>query len=446
MLSIVLADRVPAASSRDYPGPCYGETNASGVPLYLSADYRTANPVYGVVVLPQAGRFKLGISCVATGFAVVNVGPDSAICTVRGLCTPSQLLGLTEADIEAIRYIPNAVPFFHICKKHGFGWYDAADVPAGIYVAAAQSRSAIWGLVEGHGTMDTYAFTGNGGAYQPVNCPRPPVCGNWIVEPGESCDDGNARAGDCCGPSCTFEPFGSACPGNGDLCTPGSCNGTGACLHQNVCVDDPIPGTKLRLGQKNGKEKLRWLGKSSGSAAGFGAPLDPTVTGATLELFSPTAGTIAMQLPAAGWTTRGPAGPFKFSNREAPNGISSVRVALLQGGRRVKVLASRTGYSLTTTPLTGVGIRLVAGTHATCSLFATGTVVADAPGIFDARGPGADAPACDIATLSQGVPPGGGDLNPGLPPDDPDDPSGGFCGGLLLTSPDAPGLPPICPY
>src|SRR5262245_38921829 len=171
----VASDPARAASSRDYPGPCVGEVNAQGVPLYLSADYHGVSTAYGVVVLPDTGRFKLGISCVATGFVVVRVGPDSALCTQRGRCTPDQLLGLTQADIEAVQPIPNEVPFFHICQKHGFGWYDATNVPAGIYLAIAKSESAFFGLVDGHGTMDTYAFTGNGGGFQPVNCTPPPV-------------------------------------------------------------------------------------------------------------------------------------------------------------------------------------------------------------------------------------------------------------------------------
>lgn len=411
-----------AASSRDYPGPCAGEVNAAGVPLYLSADYRGPNPVFGVVILNETGRFKLGISCVATGFVVVRVGPDSALCTVRGLCTPSELLGLTEADIEAVRFLPGQVPFFHICRKHKFGWYDAVNVPPGIYVAAARSASAVWGLVEGHGTMDTYAFAGNGGAFQQVNCPRPPtpVCGNFIRDAGETCDDGNRLDGDCCSATCAANPADTPCPGNGDLCSPGVCNGAGACLHQNVCIDEPIDGAKLLLERRNDKEKLLWRAKNR-TTLDTGATFDPTATGASLEVFSPNAPPVSIALAASGWTARG-AGAFKFRSGGATAGI---RVAAVVRGRSVKVAGRWAGFALTD-PLTGVGIRLIGGTLATCSLFPGSTVVSDAPGIFSARGPTPVLMHCDRATLAQGVP-DGGELNPGLPPDDPGDPGGGFC-------------------
>ena len=413
-----------SASSRDYPGPCFGESNAAGVPLYLSSDYRGANPVFGVIVLNATGRLRLGISCVATGFTVFKVGPDSAMCTLRGRCTPDQLQGVTEADIEAVRFLPNEVPFFHICQRHSFGWYDATGVPAGIYVAAAKSVSAVWGLVQGHGTMDTYAYAGNGGVYQPVNCPPPPVCGNWIVEPGESCDDGNAVDGDCCSATCGFESAGSACASTGDLCTPGLCNGAGTCQHANACVDQLVDGVLLRLERKYGREKLLWTAKNLGNPSTPNPALNPTQTGAVLEMFAPDATPVSMALPAAGWS--GGNGVFKFSNRSAPDGISSVRVVALNQGRTIKILARRTGFPLTN-PLPGVGVRLVAGTVATCSFFPASSVVTDVPGKFEARGPGAIATSCDRTTLSQGVP--GGELNPGLPPEDPGDPGGGWCGG-----------------
>jgi cysteine-rich repeat protein len=415
------------ASSRDYPGPCAGETTAAGVPLFLAADYHGANPVYGVVVLADTGRFRLGISCVGTGFVVARVGPDSALCTVRGRCTPDDLLGLTEDDIDAVRSNPGEVPFFHICEKHGFGWYDAVGVAPGIYLAIAKSGSAVWGFVDGHGTMDTYAYVGNGGAYQPVNCPRPPVCGNGIVEPGETCDDFNTAAGDCCSPTCTVEPAGSACPGDGDLCTPGTCDGAGTCLHENACVDQPIDGVKLRIQRTGEKQKLLWVARSR-TPLSTGTVADPSIAGATLELLSPSGGSVSMTLPAAGWTVGGSGA--KFKNRDAPGGSSPVRVAVLRQGRSIKVVARSAGFALDT-PLVGVGLRLVSGTLATCSYFHAGTVVTDVPGRFEARGPGALSASCDRVTLAGGVP-GGGGYNPGLPPSDPGDPSGGFCSGDML--------------
>jgi hypothetical protein len=66
----------------------------------------------------------------------------------------------------------NERPFVHYCDRHGFGWYDATSVPPGSYFVAADSGS-IPIFFEGHGTMDSYAFTGNGGQFQPVNCAPP---------------------------------------------------------------------------------------------------------------------------------------------------------------------------------------------------------------------------------------------------------------------------------
>src|SRR5262249_9252145 len=144
---------------------------------------------------------------------------------------------------------------------------------------------------------------------------------------------------------------------------------------------------------------------------------------------------VSMPLPAAGWTAAGADGGFRFSNRDAPDGISPVRLVLLKGGRSLKVVAPATGFLLDA-PLGGVGIRLVPGTGALCSPCDAGTGAAEGLGRFEARGPGAVSAGCDRTTLGLGVPTGGV-INPGLPlpPYDPGDPSGGFCGGDLL-----------CPY
>jgi cysteine-rich repeat protein len=60
-----------------------------------------------------------------------------------------------------------------------------------------------------------------------------PVCGNGIVEPGEECDDGNRRDGDCCSAECKVEPAGSPCS-DGDPCT-----------LSDVCVATTCRGTPI---------------------------------------------------------------------------------------------------------------------------------------------------------------------------------------------------------
>ncbi len=61
-----------------------------------------------------------------------------------------------------------------------------------------------------------------------------PVCGNGLVEFGEQCDDGNTAAGDCCSPTCLFEPNGSSCAPDSNVCTLDVCNGAGVCTHPNA--------------------------------------------------------------------------------------------------------------------------------------------------------------------------------------------------------------------
>jgi uncharacterized delta-60 repeat protein len=69
-------------------------------------------------------------------------------------------------------------------------------------------------------------------------------CGDGLVAGAEECDDGNAVGGDCCSSGCRFEPSGSQCDVDGDLCTTDVCDGAGACSH----VDDgPQDGCKSVL-------------------------------------------------------------------------------------------------------------------------------------------------------------------------------------------------------
>ena len=62
-------------------------------------------------------------------------------------------------------------------------------------------------------------------------CQVVPVCGNGIVDAGETCDDGNTVSGDGCSADCQIEKcFGVVCP-TGDQCNNGGCDpATGQCV------------------------------------------------------------------------------------------------------------------------------------------------------------------------------------------------------------------------
>jgi cysteine-rich repeat protein len=69
-----------------------------------------------------------------------------------------------------------------------------------------------------------------------------PDCGNGIVDPGETCDDGNIRKNDCCGADCIWEGTDVSCD-DGDVCTVDDlCDGAGTCISGDVdpCDDDNL--------------------------------------------------------------------------------------------------------------------------------------------------------------------------------------------------------------
>lgn len=75
------------------------------------------------------------------------------------------------------------------------------------------------------------------GAPAPTACL---ACGNGALDPGEQCDDGNTVGGDCCSPTCTFEPSGSPCS-DGQACTTGDiCDGSGTCGGSSTCGNNVV--------------------------------------------------------------------------------------------------------------------------------------------------------------------------------------------------------------
>ncbi len=60
------------------------------------------------------------------------------------------------------------------------------------------------------------------------------ICGNGIIEPGEQCDDGTSGMDSCCNATtCQYEPSGTACADDNEVCTTDECNAVGECTHPN---------------------------------------------------------------------------------------------------------------------------------------------------------------------------------------------------------------------
>ena len=59
---------------------------------------------------------------------------------------------------------------------------------------------------------------------------KPARCGDYVIDPGETCDDGNLLDGDGCGPTCQIEPFcGDGNLDTGEQCDDGNNNPGDGC-------------------------------------------------------------------------------------------------------------------------------------------------------------------------------------------------------------------------
>jgi cysteine-rich repeat protein len=85
------------------------------------------------------------------------------------------------------------------------------------------------------------------------------LCGDGFIDPGETCDDGNILAGDCCDSLCQSEPQGGACE-DGDACTSGkTCDISGVCQggstltcdDGNLCTTDSCDSASGCVFQNN---------------------------------------------------------------------------------------------------------------------------------------------------------------------------------------------------
>jgi hypothetical protein len=158
-----------------------------------------------------------------------------------------------------------------------------------------------------------------------------------------------------------------------------------------AAVDQPISARKLILRRTaSGQEKLSFLSKDTTAPfPAIGSADDPasgTPGGVVIEIFSQNAGAATITVPpAVGWVTRDGAPPlYKFVNKLAPAGVSTVSSLLMKSGKAIRLRGAATGL-----PAGGalgpVGIRFTLGSTRACALFDATTIRRDEGRVFLAR-------------------------------------------------------------
>src|SRR5689334_24587092 len=142
---------------------------------------------------------------------------------------------------------------------------------------------------------------------------------------------------------------------------------------QAWAVDQPLDARKLTLRRTaSGQEKLSFLTKDPNIPfPAIGSADDPAKTsGVVIELFSQNAGQGTLVIPnAVGWLTRdGSPSLYKFVNKLAPTGVSTISSFLLKNGKAIRVRGASTGLPSGGT-LGPVGIRITMGSLRACALF-----------------------------------------------------------------------------
>jgi cysteine-rich repeat protein len=153
-------------------------------------------------------------------------------------------------------------------------------------VSLLQREGCVDGAAEG-GTF----VVGTGGG---VGSCEAPVCADGVVDPGETCDDGNLVDGDGCDSNCTMTGCGNGVVTAGEACDDGDLDSRDECdaCGIGVCPSGTtFTGARLRLTGLNGArgaQTLTFTGRiECGVACGF---IDPLRDGLQLRIDVPPGG------------------------------------------------------------------------------------------------------------------------------------------------------------
>jgi hypothetical protein len=146
-------------------------------------------------------------------------------------------------------------------------------------------------------------------------------------------------------------------------------------------ADHPVLGRKLVMLAGSTAQRLTFTSKDTILAPTTGGADDPTLVGASVEIYNPISDeTATLSMPAPGWTVNTSGTVYRFRDVAAP-----ARVAIVKAGRLLKVVARSTGITLDEASQGSIGVAVTIGATTYCALFDGGSIRRDQPGRFIAR-------------------------------------------------------------
>jgi hypothetical protein len=271
--------------------------------------------------------------------AVSGLNPDSG--TVNG-GTLVTILGTNFIDVTAVNFGETPA---------GFTVNDDSSITAMSPAAEAADRVHVTVV-----TVGGMSATSAADEFTYTTSPTTSACGDGTLDPGEQCDDGaaNGLAGDCCTVTCAFQPAGTACTDDGNLCTSDMCDAAGTCTHpiapSPTCTPPEVAmGASLRmrtLTSGRNEAQFRWGKGPSMPLVAFGNPSGGELL--QLCIYDQTGpNTYVLALTGSpsvsgggAWTGR-PTGWMFRSKTGAPDGITGVtlKAATIPLKATVRVMA-----------------------------------------------------------------------------------------------------------
>ena len=271
--------------------------------------------------------------------------------------------------------------------------YDSSGSPVGAvfqvntYTTGYQVGSAVATNAVGDFVV-VWASNGQDGDGYGVFGQRFVACGNGVINPPETCDDGNLVDDDGCSSECEAEGC-FACSGEPSTCTAiltcDAMTSDGCCAPG--CNDetdiDCFAGQKFQLkddASKPQKRKIVFKSRSAGINTSPGTGMDLQTDGAYLQIYNNngTGESVCIPLPASGWDGT-PGTVLKYTDKQYVNGPCKKVIAKDGQSLLVKCSAKTQpiDYSLDEAQQVKMGLNFISGSTTYCFTFDGASVVKD---------------------------------------------------------------------